>query len=1393
MSGIWSRVRMGACLGVLTMAPMVAVTAAEKGKTVEESQQEIAPWYPAPEPLRPMNTAIPAAEVRAVLADGITVEPGKFNSTRLLNGTWRCSGLVRSADPFDNGIDLDKGYSAADFDDGAWDQIEVPRNWYLKYPYRTIHNPREPFVKGWYRRTFDLTADELRDRAVILHFNALGYEGRLWINGEEAGSHHGDFVPWTVDITRFVKPGRNTIALRVFSDFGVSQTRGGLKAVRSYGAQWSVESIKGGLWQDVELRFEPLIRFSRILVSPELASGGISVDYTVENSTGRKVEAELGGVVTTALREGANQFNAAATVSRELPPGTTSGTLEIKLDRPVLWSPEQPYLYFLSMFVRDGDKILSAKAERFGYREFKVRDGHFQLNGKRIFLFGENIPANGYGGGDSDEKYRPILHAWLANARARGINIVRNAHMPILRQALEVADEIGLMFYDEWSWSFTNAIEEKEFEKRNLAEFSRWIERDYNHPSVVMWSCGNEVIYRDKPEVQRQLDKQVELARRLDRSGRPAGSFSGCAMWDMYGTGKLVTDFIDLHFYLGNGVAPWTHWNRRFDEYYAGSLQHYQAIGARLPFPYIIWECIGFSWGGKTDPTFRANDPRAYANYARSKTDWAQPNGIGYSGTIGLARALSPDGLTYAKNHYGHRLLELMRQDVRIDGFAPWFHGAKLAGAALWNQPVLPGLRGAAGFPPSNLFSKRPVKLELFVVNSTDRALVDATAEVTVMTGPWTERRIGRYPLGGIGSWERPVREIEFELPSSIRGVAQFRITLSAEGKTVGRNFYDIFVQDPAVLNTPLAGASPVALLDGGDETDIETTAAILKALAIPYEKVGDAEALAKFRNAVVPASLHNTGALEFDRDALYGWVQAGGNLLILEQTPGSGSILPDLSVTADPNTFVDLVMPAHPVFSGLTQRNFDTWENPDLGNVITNVISPFSVNSLAAKGPVLGGRKVSTAILEAAVGQGYVFWNQLDAVKLWGRDSAASTYLGNLFRYLFCGGGRHAGVLPLEASMAAGFQVDPERLSPIDLTAHVNRSFTDETDGDGKGGWTDQGINDFRNMPLGRQRAAGVMFEIIDPAKNNDKSCIVLRGSNRTYFPEAVRGIRVGEKLSRIFFLHTCAWVGGEAGCYRMNYADGTFCDLVLVDGKNIGDWWMVTFLSDALPGIMRPNATREEVGTYVTCWENPRPDQEIVSIDFLGAGVARRGEIAYVAAAAPVPVLVAATGERYNPAAIEIRPPFRGECSDGEQPPKIELEKTTLPDGSGGEAIRVEFPAVSGKGMSWVSASFDPSKYSKEGFRYLTFWIKPAGLGALDISLPGRDRQGAMSRSIEIGTKDRDWTRIRLNLGSDLKWSGKAADALAGELLICNGQDKKVFFPRPAVSFLISGIVLE
>ena len=54
MSGIWSRVRMGACLGVLTMAPMVAVTAAEKGKTVEESQQEIAPWYPAPEPLRPM-------------------------------------------------------------------------------------------------------------------------------------------------------------------------------------------------------------------------------------------------------------------------------------------------------------------------------------------------------------------------------------------------------------------------------------------------------------------------------------------------------------------------------------------------------------------------------------------------------------------------------------------------------------------------------------------------------------------------------------------------------------------------------------------------------------------------------------------------------------------------------------------------------------------------------------------------------------------------------------------------------------------------------------------------------------------------------------------------------------------------------------------------------------------------------------------------------------------------------------------------------------------------------------------------------------------------------------------------------------------------------------------
>ena len=237
---------------------------------------DIPPFNPPPEPIAPAGTTIGPDEVRFTPPGGPEIDSGRFAAVRSLNGEWLCSGLERSATPFPAGTDAGKGCEKPGFDDSKWDKIAVPLNWYRKYP--KIYKEDEPYVKGWYRKTIDLTAAELRNKAVLLRFGTVGYEATLWVNGEKAGSHHGDFVPWEIDITRFLKPGKNLLALQVFSDFGPARSKIRLGA-RTYGSQWSVSNIKGGIWQDVDLVFTTPVRIERLLVPPHLAGDTVEFDY----------------------------------------------------------------------------------------------------------------------------------------------------------------------------------------------------------------------------------------------------------------------------------------------------------------------------------------------------------------------------------------------------------------------------------------------------------------------------------------------------------------------------------------------------------------------------------------------------------------------------------------------------------------------------------------------------------------------------------------------------------------------------------------------------------------------------------------------------------------------------------------------------------------------------------------------------------------------------------------------------------------------------------------------------------------------------------------------------------------------------------------------------------
>jgi len=165
----------------------------------------------------------------------------------------------------------------------------------------------------------------------------------------------------------------------------------------------------------------------------------------------------------------------------------------------------------------------------------------------------------------------------------------------------------------------------------------------------------------------------------------------------------------------------------------------------------------------------------------------------------------------------------------------------------------------------------------------------------------------------------------------------------------------------------------------------------------------------------------------------------------------------------------------------------------------------------------------------------------------------------------------------------------------PVDLTAAANRGFRDDVPEDGRGGWTDEGENDLRNLPNGDWRIDGVPFRILDPAKNAGRSCIVLKGGPQANAPFPERAsIPVGQRLSKLHFLHTVTWgsEGAPAFRYVLRYTDGFIEEVPVVNSRNVADWWTLGELPEATVAWEGPNPVREKVRLYHATHEIAHPE---------------------------------------------------------------------------------------------------------------------------------------------------------------------------------------------------------
>lgn len=1299
---------------------------------------------------------------------------GNFIIKRSLNGNWKFSGIETSARPIVSDPEQEKKYAAPVFDVSAWDEIPVPLNWYVKYPEK--QNTVQPYARGYYRTGFDLTAADLAERRVLLEFDVVGYDARVFLNGIEVGAHHGDFTPFKLDVTAAARVGQNVLTVRVLSDngptFGVQAP-----AVRAYGSQWAIFNIKGGIWQDVRLSLEPVIRAERMVVTPDLAGQSVRVACRIVNS-GKETPVVFEGAVISAMKGEevtAGQSSSAIT----LKPGVNELTVHVPLKAPRKWSVNDPYLYFFLLTVKQGDAVVSAAAERFGYREFKCESGKFYLNGKEIYLFGENISSVFYGGsGESPQELTRRLESYILNNRNVGYVILRNAHMPIVPEALAIADECGMMIYNEWAWCFTNTIDAAAFGRVNSRELEEFFFSTTNHPSVVMWSLGNEIVHRDLPLVVREMNRQVALIRSLDEQKRPICTFSGVGGWKSYGENKLDTDVLDSHCYTALS-SPWTKFMEEQREWREGNLRIYGK-----PMPMIAWENVGFSWGYFTDDSYEPGTVEAYAVYASKPANWGSPNGTGFTGTAPLWKVLKKEFKEWAQGLYGRRIFELYRLDPNFAGFAPWF-GWPLPMARHWTQPLLPSLHSDHFLFPRNLFTGGENEWNFTVAGvkapGTLRCRIEMVAE-----------QDGK--VNGIALFPAlPSRKVTLKIPTDLApGHYQMRLTL-LDGETVaGRNFYDVFLADSEILTHEIAPARKVCVWDTGAGENVARLESILKEHGMVFNRV---EKLAEAPDGsllIVPAAIAEQQPAFGTDPALEEFTaKRGGTLLVLAQKnvktplPG-GEILVPIG-----NSFVDQIIPDHPVFAGLDYRCFDTWNNPEYGFVVSANYQPFTLNAVAAKGPMLGRQDVGMVLVEAVNGRGRIILSQFNATACRELDSAAATYLYNLLRYA-SGAEYWSGAKALVDASLGDFQVEKKRLFQVDLSEKANAGFRDDIDNDGKGGWTDQGDNDFRMMPTGIQEAAGITFNILDPEKNDGYGCLVVRGTNRPHFPTAIRGIKAGKKLSRLFFLHTAAWSGmGKAGAYRVHHGDGTFSELPLESGVNIGDWWNPGKLPQAKTGILRKNSRKHEVGTFVTEWENPKPHLPIVSIDFLSASEVRGNAVDYLPEGTPVPVLVAITGEKAENSIRVTGEHFKGvkgaQETGGSIPAQVEVKRENAD-----HLLKVAFEASSPREVPAVILFYE-KKNSGNDFHYITFMARSRKPGTIQLLLP-QDDWKAMLRGDAVIAGDGQWRKYRLRLGDNLgNEGGFRFDRQRGELVIYYRSKRMPDASRPAWELEIKDITIE
>ena len=422
-----------------------------------------------------------------------------------LNGTWKFAF-------YENPEMRNQEFFKEDYDSSEWDEIKVPSHWQLQgfdypqytnvaYPWEGKEDIKPPFAPtnynpvGQYIRSFTISED-WKNQPVYISFQGVESAFYVWVNGEFVGYSEDTFTPAEFDLTPYLIDGENKVAVEVY---------------RWCDASWLEDQDfwrMSGIFRDVYLYSTPEVHINDFFVTTELDQDYKDAELKIEAKINNAFEQVVHGYMVEAMLY--DQDNNPV----------LEDSLQIKVDmnnqsfisvdtstfvkNPYKWSAESPYLYTVVLLLKDENGIIiETESCKVGFRTFEIKDGLMKINGRRIVFKGVNRHEF------ASDKGRAVGIDDMVNdiklMKQHNINAVRTSHYPNNPLWYELCDQYGLYVIDETNlethgtWKYGQKDEgdtvpgsKVEWLENVLDRCNSMFQRDKNHPSIVIWSLGNE-------------------------------------------------------------------------------------------------------------------------------------------------------------------------------------------------------------------------------------------------------------------------------------------------------------------------------------------------------------------------------------------------------------------------------------------------------------------------------------------------------------------------------------------------------------------------------------------------------------------------------------------------------------------------------------------------------------------------------------------------------------------------------------------------------------------------------------------------------------------------------------------------------------------------------------